>query len=128
MLSLRGFMTTQPREIGSISSDATMQQSHAQNSRHWYCRECGVQHAALLGTSAPEVFLTPQYLSKQEKKVFQQRKMLTRKSQKQVTSNSAQKDLSRSRMVNVLKAFAITALFWLIRFVKNVDISSSFST
>ena len=47
VMSLRGFMTTQPREIGSISSDATTQKRLALLSKHFKCPICNVLHSRL---------------------------------------------------------------------------------
>ena len=52
VLSLRGFMTTQPREIGSISTTAIHQRSYAMLSRNYICRHCGVDHSKLLPCSS----------------------------------------------------------------------------
>jgi len=49
ILSLRGFMTTQPGEIGSVHSDSSTQQLFAKLSRTWKCPECGADHRFLSG-------------------------------------------------------------------------------
>lgn len=48
MLSLRGFMTSQPREIGSISSTSTQQRLFAKASRAFLCPVCRIRHSLLL--------------------------------------------------------------------------------
>lgn len=48
MLSLRGFMTSQPREIGSISSTSTQQRLFAKASRAFLCPVCRTRHSLLL--------------------------------------------------------------------------------
>lgn len=48
VLSLRGFMTTQPRELGSMSAPRDLQRHLASSSRHWACPICGVRHSLLL--------------------------------------------------------------------------------
>jgi hypothetical protein len=50
VMSLRGFITTQPREIGSIRSTVDIQKKLALCSRFWCCKSCGVKHANLLNT------------------------------------------------------------------------------
>lgn len=48
MLSLRGFMTSQPREIGSISSTSTQQRLFAKASQAFVCPVCRTRHSLLL--------------------------------------------------------------------------------
>ena len=47
VLSLRSFMLTQPREIGGIHTRPETQKSLAETSKDFFCRTCGVNHAAL---------------------------------------------------------------------------------
>lgn len=67
VLSLRGFMTTQPREIGSINTDAASQRNYATLSRYYSCPHCGIKHTHLspednsnmrFSTPNPRMFLT----------------------------------------------------------------------
>lgn len=51
VMSLRGFMTTQPREIGSISTTLNEQIALAKMSKYWYCKTCKVSHSRLLSSS-----------------------------------------------------------------------------
>jgi len=46
-MSLRNFMTTQPREIGSISTTPQDKSSLAIKSQSWKCRSCGANHAMM---------------------------------------------------------------------------------
>jgi hypothetical protein len=46
-MSLRGFMTTQPRELGSIKTDPIVRRQLAQQSRLWVCPECNTPHSCL---------------------------------------------------------------------------------
>ena len=49
ILSLRNFMPTQPREIGSISTAVDEQRKLATASRKWTCPLCGVRHSRVIG-------------------------------------------------------------------------------
>eukprot|EP00600_Ochromonadales_sp_CCMP1393_P005853 CAMPEP_0174961698 /NCGR_PEP_ID=MMETSP0004_2-20121128/4385_1 /TAXON_ID=420556 /ORGANISM="Ochromonas sp., Strain CCMP1393" /LENGTH=264 /DNA_ID=CAMNT_0016210173 /DNA_START=150 /DNA_END=944 /DNA_ORIENTATION=+ len=53
VLSLRGFMTTKPAEIGSIRSTVAQQQLYAQLSRSFRCPCCDLTHAHLLQHRQP---------------------------------------------------------------------------
>jgi hypothetical protein len=48
ILSLRNFMPTQPREIGSISTAVDEQRTLASASRKWLCPVCGVRHSRVV--------------------------------------------------------------------------------
>eukprot|EP01038_Epipyxis_sp_PR26KG_P010241 gene10241-13775_t len=48
VMSLRAFMTTQPREIGAIFTSIDQQISLSKISRGWYCRHCGMRHSSML--------------------------------------------------------------------------------
>ena len=48
VLSLRGFMLTQPREIGAISTTPERRKQLAIASRHFVCKTCGICHPYLL--------------------------------------------------------------------------------
>lgn len=48
VLSLRGFMMSQPREIGSISSTSTQQRLFAKASQAFVCPVCRTRHSLLL--------------------------------------------------------------------------------
>ena len=47
-MSLRSFMTTQPREIGSISTSTETKMRLADLSKSWKCKSCRTQHSHLL--------------------------------------------------------------------------------
>lgn len=47
ILSLRGFMSTQPREIGSIATDIDTQQYLALASQRFRCPHCNLDHSHL---------------------------------------------------------------------------------
>lgn len=49
VLSLRGFMTTQAKEIGGITSTKERHVELACASRGYFCKSCGISHARLLG-------------------------------------------------------------------------------
>lgn len=55
VMSLRGFMLTQPREIGSIFTDANYQKSLARNSRAFQCPSCRVLHNRLRPARMPKL-------------------------------------------------------------------------
>lgn len=63
VLSLRGFMTTQPGEIGSISSTVQRQRELAQLSTGYVCPECGICHTKLLKVKPVRPRLTPSHSS-----------------------------------------------------------------
>ena len=48
VMSLRGFITTQPREIGGILTTGDVQRRLAQSSRAWVCPICKISHGDLL--------------------------------------------------------------------------------
>jgi hypothetical protein len=47
ILSLRGFMTTKPVEIGSITTDPPIRREYANQSLFFNCTTCGLSHAEL---------------------------------------------------------------------------------
>lgn len=55
VLSLRGFMLTQPREIGAISTTPERQKQLALASRHFVCKTCGVCHSDLLDDNKQDI-------------------------------------------------------------------------
>lgn len=48
VMSLRGFILSQPREIGGILTTSDKQRELAASSRDWACPVCGIRHADLL--------------------------------------------------------------------------------
>jgi hypothetical protein len=68
VLSLRGFMTTQAREIGGISSSREDQLLLARASRRYICKTCGLQHASLLNEGP--ILLARGFLGKDDESVF----------------------------------------------------------
>jgi ubiquitin-protein ligase len=48
VMSLRGFILSQPREIGGILTTSDKQRELAASSRDWACPVCGIRHAELL--------------------------------------------------------------------------------
>eukprot|EP01039_Chlorochromonas_danica_P004585 gene4585-5025_t len=59
VLSLRGFMTTQAREIGGITSTRDVHRTLARMSRSYVCTTCGVRHSSLLGLDVDEAWNRP---------------------------------------------------------------------
>lgn len=57
VMSLRGFITTQPREIGGILTTVEEQRRLAAASRSWVCPVCKVKHGLLVGEEATEAKL-----------------------------------------------------------------------
>lgn len=51
VLSLRGYMISQPNEIGSVWVDKAVRRAYAITSRDYKCPHCGVVHEELLSTS-----------------------------------------------------------------------------
>lgn len=51
VMSLRNFMTTQPREIGSLQSTLDEKRFFARISRSYICARCGVMHSHMLDGS-----------------------------------------------------------------------------
>ena len=52
VMSLRGFILAQPREIGGILTTSDKQRELATLSRDWACPVCGIKHADLLPSSS----------------------------------------------------------------------------
>jgi hypothetical protein len=78
VLSLRGFMTSQAREIGGISTPRSHQIQLAEISRHYICSSCGLDHSSLLGLSSG-IVSEKRYLSATDS-LRSQHNMLPRKS------------------------------------------------
>jgi ubiquitin-protein ligase len=72
VLSLRGFMTTNPREIGSVEASASIRKELALESREYICPECGLSHNDLFEMSEPHLSESTPSTSVQSpvKKVF----------------------------------------------------------
>jgi hypothetical protein len=51
VLSLRGFMTTNPREIGSVEASPSIRKELALESQQYICPECGLSHNDLFEMS-----------------------------------------------------------------------------
>ena len=62
VMSLRGFITTQPREIGGILTTAEEQRHLAEASRSWVCPICKVKHGVLLGEAELASSIAPRRL------------------------------------------------------------------
>lgn len=116
-------MTTKPGEVGSISTDATVQRSYAQKSRNWFCNTCGVDHSALLGLPSSAQRILPQkYLSKNQSPKMPSattKNLVSRKGQKTLVERQIQKQ-KLNVFTQLLKVIATIAVFFLYRSFRNI--------
>ena len=106
-MSLRGFMTTQPREIGSISTTISEQIALAKVSKYWYCKFCKVSHSRLLSSlvvnnnedSFSRVIIDPIAFDEDENYVNKEIGLLKRESLKKVINRK----INKERKIKTLK-------------------------
>lgn len=107
-------MTTQPKEIGAISTTPEERQHLAGKSRDFYCPKCGTSHPVLLGhqsisSQLPNIVAEPKDFSRSNKKLNSKKKIA--KKPGKPSSSKRQIETSRESRLIRLKSFSMSAIF-----------------
>ena len=124
-------MTTQPREIGSISTSLETRSRLAQSSRTWVCRECGLDHSKLLKLTS-DLIPTDSSLEGVNRALFVEhdlnreleQKLMTRKLKKafRAVHDKRREEMKWKRFGRVLVCALFFLVFTFFRFVFLSDV------
>lgn len=107
VLSLRGFMTTQAREIGGITSTRDVHRTLARMSRSYICTTCGLRHSSLLGLDEDDAWNRPilahskGFLGDGDESLIYKFNPAKKKNKKESSKKSVTKKSTRSQKVVV---------------------------